>query len=155
MLNNMIDGVKFKKMITHIDHRGYFREIIKSDNAKTNKIGQVSHSLVYPGIIKAWHVHKEQSQWNYVVSGVLFVVLHDLRNASPTFRKTMSFLAGVNQMESLYLIPSGVAHGYKCLDGPVNIIYITSGEYDPEEEVKKRHDDHEIGFNWLATHDIT
>ncbi len=151
-----IHGVEFKKLDTHTDHRGFFREIIKnSDGIFTEGMGQISHSLVYPGVIKAWHAHKTQTQWNYVVSGSLYVALHDLRKQSPTFGETMTFLTGQNQESRLYKFPSGVAHGYKCLDGAANILYITSGEYDLRDEIKMKHDDVNIGFDWLKTHEIT
>ena len=42
----------------------------------------------------------------------------------------------------------GVAHGYHCLQGPMNIIYVTSGTYDLEDEVRIPHDDAEIGYHW-------
>ena len=146
----MIHGVEFKELITYPDERGFFREIIRnSDEIFKPGFGQVSHSLVYHGVIKAWHYHKKQTQWNYVVNGLIKVVLYDLRKKSPTSSEMMEFLAGDNQKTRLYCFPPGVAHGYKCLNGPMNIIYITSGEYDPSEEGRIEHDDKEIGYNWL------
>jgi dTDP-4-dehydrorhamnose 3,5-epimerase len=46
-------------------------------------------------------------------------------------------------------MPPGVAHGYRCLLGPAHVIYVTSGTYDPEDEVRIAHDDPGIGFSWL------
>jgi dTDP-4-dehydrorhamnose 3,5-epimerase-like enzyme len=69
---------------------------------------------------------------------------------SPTYREIMEFLAGDNQPARLYCFPPGVAHGYKCLNGPMNIMYITSGQYDPSEEGRIDFDDKEIGYDWLA-----
>ncbi len=40
--------------------------------------------------------------------------------------------------------------GCKCISGPVNLFYMTSQAYDPEEEGRIPHDDPEIGFAWLA-----
>jgi dTDP-4-dehydrorhamnose 3,5-epimerase len=146
----MIAGVFFKDLVTHTDERGFFRELIHStDEFFTPGFGQLSHSLVYPGVIKAWHAHKVQTQWNYVVMGLIKVVLHDMRTQSPTFRQTMEFLAGDNQPAQVYSFPPGVAHGYKCLHGPMNIIYVTSGLYDLEDEVRIPYDDPAIGYNWL------
>jgi len=146
----MIAGVFFKDLVTHTDECGFFRELIRStDEFFTPGFGQLSHSLVYPGVIKAWHVHKVQSQWNYVVMGLIRVVLHDMRTQSPTFRQTMELLAGDNQPAQVYSFPPGVAHGYKCLHGPMNIIYVTSGLYDLEDEVRIPYDDPVIGYDWL------
>jgi dTDP-4-dehydrorhamnose 3,5-epimerase len=146
----MIQGVIFKDLAVHPDDRGFFVEIIRNTDKIFNAdFGQLSHSLVYHGVIKAWHYHKIQTQWNYVVNGLIKVALHDLRKDSPTYKETMEFLAGDNQSVRLYSFPPGVAHGYKCHNGPMNIIYLTSGIYDPNDEGRIPYDDIQIGYNWL------
>ena len=146
----MIEGVLIHELITHTDERGFFREIIRSSDPFFDPgFGQLSHSLVYPGIVKAWHAHKFQTQWNYVVLGLIKVVLHDLRPQSPTYQETMEFLAGDNQPAKVYSFPPRVAHGYKCLHGPMHIIYVTSGLYDLEDEVRIPFGDPGIGYDWL------
>lgn len=66
----MIEGVIIKELVTHTDDRGFFREVFRfSEEFKNLSIGQLSHSLVKEGVIKAWHGHVYQSQWNYVVVG--------------------------------------------------------------------------------------
>ncbi|HUX95564.1 MAG TPA: dTDP-4-dehydrorhamnose 3,5-epimerase family protein [Bacteroidales bacterium] len=146
----MIQGVEFKTLITHTDERGFFREMIRNTGSITEAgLDQVSHSLVYQGVIKAWHYHKIQTQWNYVISGLIKVVLYDLREESPTVNNKIEFFAGDNQEPLIYCFPPGVAHGYKCLNGPMNIIYITSGIYDPEEEGRLEYDNRKIGYDWL------
>lgn len=145
----MIYGVAFKDIVTHADERGFFREMIRmTDDCFTEGFGQASHSLVYAGVVKAWHMHKKQTQWNYVLSGLIKVALHDTRKDSPTYHETMEFLAGDNQTARVYKFPPGVAHGYRCLNGPMNIIYITSGVYDLADEIRIPHDDSSINYNW-------
>jgi dTDP-4-dehydrorhamnose 3,5-epimerase len=156
----MIEGVVFKELVTHADERGFFREIVRAtDDFFAAGFGQLSHSLVYDGVLKAWHAHREQSQWNYVVSGLIKVALHDTRQGSATYRETIEFLAGDNQPVRVYFFPPGVAHGYRCVKGPMNIIYLTSGTYDLEDEVRLPHDDAAIGYNWnsqtLSSEQIT
>jgi dTDP-4-dehydrorhamnose 3,5-epimerase len=146
----MIQGVKFKELVTHADDRGLFREIIRdTDEIFKEGFGQISHSVVYQSVIKAWHYHKKQTQWNYVVNGLIKVVLYDLRKESPTYTETMEFLVGDNQLSRLYNFPPGVAHGYKCINGPMNIIYITSGIYDQSDEGRIAYNDELIGYDWL------
>ncbi len=148
----MIEGVIIEKLISHKDQRGYFIELLRSkNNIAQEGIGQISHSLVYGGVVKAWHAHKYQTQWNYVVNGLIYVGLYDNRKDSKTYGKTMTFLAGDNQEKIIYKFPPGVLHGYKCIDGPMNIIYITSGEYDLDDEIRINHDDENIGFDWINT----
>ena len=146
----MIDGVAFKELDTHRDERGFFREIIRvTDDFFEEGFGQWSQSLMYPGIIKAWHIHKKQTDWWYVSTGVLKVVLYDRRRESSTYRQTMEIMLGDDHEARVLKIPPGVAHGCKCLSGPANLFYITSHPYDPEDEGRIPHDDPEIGYDWL------
>jgi len=141
----MIEGIHFIDIATHSDERGFFREILRIKDIKI-EIGQISHSLVRQGVVKAWHGHKMQSQLNYVVNGLLSVVLYDNREYSTTKWDKIEFMAGDNQKPSAYIFPPGVFHGYKCIQGPMNIIYITSDIYDPEEEMRIEND--VIEHNW-------
>ena len=146
----MIRGVEFKELVSHSDDRGFFREMIRNtDGVFKAGFGQVSHSLVYQGVIKAWHYHKNQTQWNYVLNGLIKVVLYDLREDSETFNNKLEFLTGDNQAPLIYCFPPGVAHGYKCLHGPMNIIYITSGVYDPDEEGRLEYNSKRIDYDWF------
>jgi dTDP-4-dehydrorhamnose 3,5-epimerase len=152
MYIKLIEGVEIFEIVSHNDQRGYFREMLKLNSPLTMEgIAQISHSLVYTGVIKAWHAHKIQTQWNYVLNGLIFVALHDLRENSKTFGETYTFLAGDNYNPFVYKFPSGVAHGYKCINGPMNIIYFTSGVYDESEEVRIKYNDSKINFDWLKT----
>jgi len=148
----MIQGVKVKTLTTHADERGFFREVLRmSDDFKVNDIGQISHSLVYTGVVKAWHAHKIQSQWNYVVTGLIRVALYDNRKESKTYKNLMEFLVGDNQSAQYYFFPKGVVHGYKVVVGPMNILYVTSGVYDLNDEIRIAHDDPSIGYNWISS----
>ena len=151
----MISGVVFKDLRTFTDERGYFREILRvTDDVFPEGFGQCSHSMMFDGVAKAWHLHRKQTDWWYVVSGVLRVGLCDLREGSPTFRKTMDFLMGDHQPAQLLKIPPGIAHGCKAIQGPAHLVYVTSHVYDPQDELRIPHDDPEIGFDWLKGPDI-
>lgn len=148
----MIDGVILKDLVTHTDERGFFREIIRvTDDFFSEGFGQWSHSLMYQGVAKAWHIHKKQIDWWYVGSGVLKVALHDKRTDSPTFGETMTLLMGDNQSAKVLRVPAGVAHGCKCISGPAHLFYVTSNVYDPSEEGRIAHDDSSICFDWRAS----
>lgn len=150
-----IHGVILKSLITHTDDRGYFRELIRvNDPFFSEGFGQWSHSMMYTGVAKAWHIHKTQIDWWYVASGVLKVGLHDTRPDSPTFRKTHSFNMGDHQPARIMRVPTGVAHGCRALSGPVHLFYITSHLYNPADEGRIPHDDPTIGFDWTALPEI-
>jgi dTDP-4-dehydrorhamnose 3,5-epimerase len=146
----MIEGVVLKELVTHVDERGYFREIIRvTDDFFKEGFGQWAHSMMYAGVAKAWHIHKVQIDWWYVASGVLKVALHDTRKDSKTYRETMDFFMGDNQPARILRVPQGVAHGCKAIHGPVHLFYITSTVYDPADEGRIPYNDPEIGYDWL------
>src|SRR5512141_3031824 len=146
----MIEGVVFKNLTTHTDERGFFREIIrKTDDFFSEGFGQLSHSLMYQGSAKAWHIHKTQVDWWYVGTGVLKVALYDLRPESPSHGELVELLMGDNQPAQVLRIPPGVAHGCKCLTGTANLFYVTSNIYDVTEEGRIPHDDPGIGYDWV------
>ena len=147
----MIEGVVIKELVTHSDERGFFREVIRAtDDLFAAGFGQLSHSLVYPGVVKAWHAHRQQTQWTYIAFGLLKVALHDGRPESPTYRETMEMLTGDGQLARVYCFPPGVAHGYRCIHGPAHVLYVTSGVYDLSDEVRLPSNDSSFGYDWLS-----
>ncbi|GAC1642169.1 MAG: hypothetical protein NVS9B11_10390 [Candidatus Dormibacteraceae bacterium] len=78
-----IEGVFLKDLVTHTDERGFFREVIRDTDDFFDHFGQWSHSLMHAGSAKAWHHHRTQTDWWYVI-GALKVALYDTREDSPT-----------------------------------------------------------------------
>lgn len=145
----MIKGVKIKKLLRHTDKRGFFCEIIRqSDPVFRSRVAQISHSLTRTGILKAWHLHRRQTEWMYVVLGEIHLALYDLRKRSATFGKLMQIPLSGSSNSQVVRIPPGVAHGYKVICGPLHIIYIANREYDPDEIRIIPDTDPQIGFDW-------
>lgn len=145
----MIAGVEIKELRTYPDERGFFREIIRNtDGFFAEGFAQLSHSMMYPGVAKAWHIHKTQIDWWYVPIGNLRLAMFDLREDSPTYRVLQEVAMGENYPAKVVKIPAGVAHGCKVLGGVTHLFYVTSKTYDPEEEGRIPHDDPEIGYDW-------
>jgi len=133
----MIENVSLLNLKTFKDDRGFFREIFRfSTQFPDVNIGQLSHSLVNEGVVKGWHGHLHQSQWNYVLQGTAKVALKDDRQNSPTYEEIMHFETGEGQEAMGYFFPPGILHGYRCTKGPMHIIYVTSGTYDLGDEVR-------------------
>ncbi|MBN2909475.1 dTDP-4-dehydrorhamnose 3,5-epimerase family protein [Polycladomyces sp. WAk] len=148
----MIDGVVFQKLEKYCDDRGTFMEIVREDQHLLRRFGQMSVSMSYPGVIKAFHYHREQDDLWYFVSGNAQVVLHDLRETSPTCRQTDVYYMG-EENPSVLLIPKGVAHGYRVLGNrPAVIVYLTTHAYNREQPDEERlpWNDPDIGFDWTT-----
>lgn len=125
-------------------------EILRDDEHLLERFGQLSASLSYPGVIKAFHYHEQQDDLWYFPVGNAQVVLHDLRSESPSKGETAVYYMG-EENPSLLLIPKGVAHGYRVLgEKPAMIVYITTRSYNPKEpdEMRIPYDDPTIGFTW-------
>ena len=145
-----IHDVVIKKLLTHSDDRGYFREVLREDDNLLTHFGQTSITKTYPGVIKAFHWHNQQDDIWYVVSGMARVVLYDRRPNSPTYKVTQVVYAGDDNPVSI-LIPIGIAHGYQVLGNqPVILFYHVTKAYDPKapDEERIEWNDPEIAFDW-------
>lgn len=144
----MIKGVVIKNLKRHDNDGGFFEEVMKKGEPGFHEIEQTSLSLTLPGVIKAFHYHDYPETW-VVVKGEAKVVMHDIRENSPTKGETETVLAGENHPVAIR-IPGGVAHGYKALGGEVVMLYHAGEAYDPKKEQIKTipHDSKDINFNW-------
>ena len=147
----MIEGVEIKELTTHADERGFFREVIRETDGFFGHFGQWSHSLMHPGTAKAWHHHREQTDWWYAI-GSLKVALYDLRPGSATSGELMELFMG-DRFPVCLKIPPGVAHGCRALELS-HLLYVTSSVYNPADEGRIRHDDEKIGYDWTAWPEI-
>jgi dTDP-4-dehydrorhamnose 3,5-epimerase len=145
-----IHDVVVKKLTTHSDDRGYFREILREDDNLLRRFGQTSITKTYPGVIKAFHWHEDQDDIWYVADGMARVVLYDRRPGSASMGITQVIYAGEDNPVSI-LIPTGLAHGYQVIgDKPVLLFYHVTKSYDPgaPDEMRIAYDAPEIGFDW-------
>ena len=86
---DLIHGVEVKPYALWPDDRGYFLEVARLGQGLVanfpNTSSQVSAALNYPGIIKAFHFHRFQTDYWVPAAGLLQVALVDLRRQSSTF----------------------------------------------------------------------
>ncbi len=119
------------------DERGFLMEILRRDDAEFFRgFGQVYVSATYPGVVKAWHYHKEQVDHFACVAGMVKLVLVDTREDSPTAGAVNEFFVGsLNPM--LVQVPNLVYHGWKCISGEIALVVNVPTEpynySDPDE----------------------
>lgn len=142
----LIKGVEISTPQVHKDCGGEFREIGRFtvyqedglvNTPFNNEAGeiyklQVNHSILEPGTIKAFHLHKKQTDlWYLLNKGI--VVLYDLREGSDTFKIQNRFILENQKV----LIPPGVAHG---IGNPylnkLHMIYFTDQFFNPKDEFR-------------------
>lgn len=143
-----IHGVKILPLRKIPDVRGTIMHGLRSDNI-LNNFGEVYFKKLYRGIINGWHVH-ETLILNYIcISGMMRVVLYDLREGSPTGKQFQEIYFGDDNY-CLIHIPPGIANASECLTGDYAIICnVASEPHDPQKKYR-RIDPHssEIPFNW-------
>lgn len=146
----MINGVKIKKLNPIPDERGRIMEILRSDDDLFIKFGQVYITTAYPGVVKAWHYHKLQSDSFTVIHGMMKLVLYDSRKDSPTKGETNEFFMGEHN-PILVQIPPLVYHGFKCISSHEAIMLNCPTEpYNRQQPDEYRLEAHtkEIPYSW-------
>lgn len=99
------------------------------------EVKQVNYSEIEPGAIKAYHMHRTQTDvWYVPPHDKLLLVLHDCRKGSPTEGATMRFVLGDGK-DRLVRIPPGVAHGCTNLARETGrILYFVDVQFSADPE---------------------
>jgi len=147
-----IAGVALVDLATFSDEGGDFCEIVRLSPAGTLLAlpdflpRQINYSLMEPGAIKGWHLHRRQDDvWFVPPADRLLVGLLDTRAGSPTCDRTRRLVMGAGKARLLF-IPRGVAHGVANLSSrPAGILYLTNALFDPEDP-----DEHRLPYDLLG-----
>lgn len=139
-----IPGVVMTQLERLEDGRGRFSEVARLQDVPVT-MAQVSHSHSLAGVLRGLHFHRRQADLWYLARGSAQVALVDLRSrGSDPEVETMILDAGTPI--TLY-IPSGVAHGYLALT-EIDMLYLTSQTWDPEDEQGLAWDDPTLAIAW-------
>jgi dTDP-4-dehydrorhamnose 3,5-epimerase len=146
----MIEGVQTKNLTRHVDERGYVMEILRSDEAIYQKFGQVYISASFPGLIKAWHCHKIQTDYFCCIAGNLKIGMYDGREDSPTYGETQTIVIG-ELSPMVVSIPPGVWHGFRAVGNQTAVVVNIPTEVyraDQPDELRIPVDDPSIPYTW-------
>lgn len=136
-----IDGVRVVDLKRFHDDGGAFTELGRLDAGihaafPGFEIKQVNYGEVDPGAIKAFHLHRRQTDvWFVPPDDKMLLVLLDVRADSRTVNVERRMVLG-DGIPQLVKIPPGVAHGVKNL-APVRgrIIYFVDTHFAPSPDV--------------------
>ena len=147
----MIHGAKVRKLSVHCDERGRLMEILRKDDPEMDvTFGQVYMTTAYPGVVKAWHYHKFQTDHFVCLYGMMKVVLYDDREDSPTKGEVNQFFMGPHN-PIIVEIPKLVYHGFKCVsETEALVVNYTTMCYDYKNPDEYRIDPHsgQIPYDW-------
>src|SRR5689334_9965269 len=86
--------------------------MLRNDSPAYKSFGEIYFSVVYPNVVKAWHIHTKMTLNYAVVSGAIKLVLYDDRESSSTKGLLMElFLSPTNYQ--LITIPPNIWNGFK------------------------------------------
>lgn len=145
-----IEGVKIIKLKKIPDERGTIFHMLRSSDDHFTKFGEIYFSKIYKGAIKGWHIHKQITLNYCVVSGMVKLVLFDIRNDSPTRGNLLELFMGDDNY-ILVVIPPGVANGHKGISETALLANVPDVPHDKLEAAEmKRIDPHDndIPYDW-------
>jgi dTDP-4-dehydrorhamnose 3,5-epimerase len=151
--NAVISGVRARRARVLPDERGRLGEIMRADDPWFDKFGQVYFTTTYPGVVKAWHYHKLQTDHFYCLKGVVKVALYDGRAHSPTTGEVNEIYLS-EHLPGLVEIPPGVYHGWMCVsDVEAYVINVTTECYNYDNPDEHRVPAHtpDIPYVWTRS----
>lgn len=144
---HQVTTVALKKVITE---RGHLMEVQRCDDPHFPGFGQAYITATKPGVIRAWYLHRQQTDQIALVGGSLLLVLYDARPDSPTHRMIQEIRMS-EEAPLLVRIPTGVWHGFRALgEQPACLLHLNTLPFDfshPDEE-RLPADDPVIPYRW-------
>ncbi len=148
----MIDGVGIKPLRQILDERGKVMHMLRSDDPEFDRFGEIYFSAVYPGVVKAWHVHQRMTLRYAVPVGLIKLVLYDDRPGSPTRGEVMEVLTGPENYQ-LVTIPPQVWNGFKGIAAPLSLVANCADiPHDPQEIERRDPFDPSFPYRWELIH---
>ncbi len=150
MESRVIEGVVVKELELHPDERGWLMEILRNDDPFFENFGQAYLTTTYPGVVKAWHYHMEQTDMIACLKGMIKLAIYDDREGSPTKGVMNEFFIG-ELSPRLVKVPKGLRHGWKCVSQETAfVLNCPDKTYDPKNPDEHRLDpnNNDIPYDW-------
>ena len=148
----MIDGVLVHPLKKISDERGKIMHMLRADDPHFIGFGEIYFSVVYPGVVKGWHLHQKMTLNYAVVMGMVKLVLYDERPESPTRSELMEIFIGDDNYQ-LVKIPPLVWNGFKGIGTiPAIVANCASLPHDKNEISRLDPFTNHIPYNWELKH---
>lgn len=133
-------GVEVIELRRFVDAGGSMTELGRLgagtfDGIQGFSVAQVNYSTLEPGVVKAFHVHRTQTDlWYVPPEDRILLVLVDVRKGSASEGKAITLVLGGGR-SFLVRIPPGVAHGCRNVgQATARIVYFTDRHFDSDPE---------------------
>lgn len=148
----MIQGVELFPLRRIQDERGMVMHMLKATDPHFEAFGEIYFSVIYPGVIKAWHLHSEMVINYAVVVGTIKLVLFDQRPDSPTRGQLQEIYVGQANYQ-LVRVPPGVVNGFVAVGGEKAVVANCANiPHDPLEITRIDPFTPTIPYNWQIKH---
>jgi dTDP-4-dehydrorhamnose 3,5-epimerase len=144
-----IDGVTITELSQFSDERGAVLHMLRCNAPEFVRFGECYFSEVLPGAIKAWKLHREQTQNLAVPVGRIRLVIYDDRVASNTRGNLQIEELGRPDSYFRVQIPPGLWYGFACIGNtPALLANCADLPHDPTESERKSTNDPLVPYNW-------
>lgn len=144
----MIDGVEINHLEIIPDERGMILKMLRKDDPVFKEFGEIYFSVIYPGVVKGWHIHKKMTLNYAVISGIIKLVLYDDREDSPTKGELQEIFLG-RENYKLVTIPPMVWNGFKGTGiEPAIVANCATIPHDTDEIERMNPFDNHIPYSW-------
>ena len=148
----MIAGVGIFPLCRIQDERGMVMHMLRADDPHFQSFGEIYFSIIYPGVIKGWHVHSKMVINYAVVDGNIKLVLYDQRAESKTHGELQEIVFGQINYQ-LVRVPPGVVNGFTAVGGQRAIVANCANiPHDPEEVTRIDPFTPTIPYDWTLRH---
>ena len=142
-------GVRVISLKPRRDERGSFTELLRVSWHDSPAAVQWNCVTSEANVLRGVHVHLTHWDYFFLLSGEMLFGMHDMRPASPTYRR--SAMLKLKGEEPLSLcVPPGVAHGFYA-SRPSLHVYSVSTYFETQDELGCLWDCPELGLEWPCT----
>jgi len=149
----MIDGVIISPLKQILDERGKVMHMLRDDSEGFVGFGEIYFSVIYPGVVKGWHMHKTMTLNYAVPHGNVKVVLYDDRQGSSTKGEVEEIFLGPDNYCRV-TVPPMIWNGFKGVGDETSIVAncASIAHNDPGEHERMDPFDPYIPYDWGIRH---
>lgn len=148
----MITGVTLHPLAQFPDERGKVMHMLRRDDPWFEEFGEIYFSVVYPSVIKGWHLHLKMTLNYACISGIIKLVLYDDRENSLTRGEFQEIFIGDDNY-CLVHVPPNIWNGFKGIGIQSALVANCSDiPHDPNEIIRLDPFDSKILYDWNLKH---
>lgn len=148
-------GAYLIRLRPHADHRGFFaRTFCVDEFAAAGLPAQFPQQNLArstrAGTLRGMHLQLApfaEDKLVRCVRGRIFDAIVDLREDSPTYRRSCAVTLDAVDGDALF-VPAGFAHGYQTLEDETDVLYAMSSRYAPAAARSIRWNDPALRIDW-------